>query len=249
MSDTGDRKQILERIREALKYPAPKPGSHGDGHAASPQHASPASGNGQSGIPLPVINNQPHEVSDWLPRVGETWEEQVSLFAANATDLKAHFHLCDSREDLLSQLSEMSRQHNWGRIATHQGELTDFATQTLGLPLVRTDGDYKVFDVEACDVGITQCDALIAQTGSVLITNSSAGGRVLSILPPHHIVLATRDQLLPDLPSAFRLLKERYGNNYPSLMSFVTGPSRTGDIERILVLGAHGPKNLTILCV
>jgi L-lactate dehydrogenase complex protein LldG len=54
---------------------------------------------------------------------------------------------------------------------------------------------------------------------------------------------------LPDLPTAFELLRATYGENLPSLMSFITGPSRTGDIERILVLGAHGPRQLTIFCV
>ena len=94
---------------------------------------------------------------------------------------------------------------------------------------------------------MTQCDALVAQTGSVLVTSRSAGGRTLSALTPHHVVLARRDQLVPDLTAAFALLAERYGErDYPSLMSFITGPSRTGDIERILVLGAHGPKRLTI---
>jgi L-lactate dehydrogenase complex protein LldG len=83
----------------------------------------------------------------------------------------------------------------------------------------------------------------------VLVTSRSAGGRALSVLPPHHVVLAKRDQLLPDLPAAFELLKKKYGTDYPSLISFITGPSRTGDIERILVLGAHGPKKLTILCL
>jgi L-lactate dehydrogenase complex protein LldG len=89
----------------------------------------------------------------------------------------------------------------------------------------------------------------VAQTGSVLITARSAGGRALSVLPPHHIVLARRSQLVADLPDAFQLLKKKYGGNYPSFISLVTGPSRTGDIERILVLGAHGPKKLTIICV
>ena len=80
------------------------------------------------------------------------------------------------------------------------------------------------------------------------MTNRSAGGRALSVLPPHHVVVARREQLLRDLPEAFSLLKDRYAPNYPSFISFITGPSRTGDIERILVLGAHGPKKLTILC-
>jgi L-lactate dehydrogenase complex protein LldG len=62
-------------------------------------------------------------------------------------------------------------------------------------------------------------------------------------------VIARRDQLIADLPDAFALLKKKYGTNYPSFISFITGPSRTGDIERILVLGAHGPKKLSIfLC-
>ena len=91
--------------------------------------------------------------------------------------------------------------------------------------------------------------ALIAQAGSVLVSSRSSGGRALSVLPPHHIVLARREQLLPDLPAAFALLRNKYASDYPSLISFITGPSRTGDIERILVLGAHGPKKLTILCV
>jgi L-lactate dehydrogenase complex protein LldG len=119
--------------------------------------------------------------------------------------------------------------------------------EALGLPVLWTDGGFDPLELERCDVGITACDLLVAQTGSVLVTSASAGGRALSVLPPHHVVLARRDQLVPDLPEAFRRLQERYGTNYPSMISFVTGPSRTGDIERILVLGAHGPKHLTVL--
>ena len=102
-------------------------------------------------------------------------------------------------------------------------------------------------ELERCDVGITECDALVAQTGSVVVTSRGAGGRALSCLPSHHVVLARRQQLVPDLPAAFELLKSKYGHDYPSMISFITGPSRTGDIERILVLGAHGPRKLTIL--
>ena len=55
--------------------------------------------------------------------------------------------------------------------------------------------------------------------------------------------------LVADLPAAFALVKQKYGAKFPSMISFITGPSRTGDIERILVLGAHGPKKLTIFCL
>jgi L-lactate dehydrogenase complex protein LldG len=50
------------------------------------------------------------------------------------------------------------------------------------------------------------------------------------------------------LPAAFEFLQKKYAPDFPSMISFITGPSRTGDIERILVLGAHGPKKLTIFC-
>jgi L-lactate dehydrogenase complex protein LldG len=118
----------------------------------------------------------------------------------------------------------------------------------LGLPGVWTDSGYDVNEMESCDAGVSECDALVAQTGSVLVTSRSAGGRALSVLPPHHVVLARREQLVADLPAAFALLERKYAGSYPSFIGFITGPSRTGDIERILVLGAHGPKKLTILC-
>ena len=102
--------------------------------------------------------------------------------------------------------------------------------------------------MESCDVGISVCDALVAHTGTVVLTSRTGGGRALSVLPPHHVVLAHSKQMVRDLPAAFALLKERFGDGFPSMMTLITGPSRTGDIERILVLGAHGPKKLTVLC-
>ena len=105
---------------------------------------------------------------------------------------------------------------------------------------------YSVTDMESCDAAITGCDFLIAQTGSLLISGPSAGGRALSVLPPHHVVIAEASQMVPDLVTALQQARLRYASQWPSFLSFVTGPSRTGDIERILVLGAHGPKRLTV---
>ena len=96
------------------------------------------------------------------------------------------------------------------------------------------------------DLGATSCDCLIAQTGSVVVSALSAGGRALSVLPPAHLVIARREQIVPDLAAAMTLLRQRYDGRWPSALSVITGPSRMADIEKILVFGAHGPKRLVI---
>jgi L-lactate dehydrogenase complex protein LldF len=177
-----------------------------------------------------------------LPNV----RDLTAQFAQNAATLRAEFFDLPGETAAKAKLLELTQHHRWKKLATHQGRLTD-ALVPRSLPLLDTTHGYEVTELESCDAGISECDALIAQTGSVLLTSRSGGGRALSVLPEHHVVLARRSQLLADLPAAYELLHQRYGSAWPSLMTFITGPSRTGDIERILVLGAHGPKKLTIL--
>lgn len=96
------------------------------------------------------------------------------------------------------------------------------------------------------EMGVTGCDCLVAQTGSIIVSTKSAGGRALSVLPAIHLVQARREQIVPDLPAALALLRQRYDGHWPSSISVITGPSRTADIEKILVMGAHGPKRLLL---
>ena len=225
-----ERENILGRIREALQTNGPLTGSHPRGSAPPPAE--------------PTISH----AREWLPAVGPTQVEQFELFAKNCADLKADFQRLASQDELAAALVKIRDAEKWRRVASHQGQLCHPACQALGLPTLLTDDGYDVQALEKCDAGITECDALIAQTGGVAVTSRSTGGRALSILPPHHVVLARSEQLVADLPAAFALLQQKYAPDFPSMISFITGPSRTGDIERILVLGAHGPKKLTILC-
>jgi len=226
-----EREQILGRIREALRLSAPHPGTHG-GHEPAVAFAD-----------RPV-----HVAQQWLPPGGETFEEQVERFRAASAELKTDFHLLASRDEAHAALVKIRDGEGWEKIGTHSGALTDPAAAALGLPVLCCDGGYDVNEMEACDAGLTECDALVAQTGTLVVTSRNSGGRALSVLPPHHVVLARRDQMVRDLAAALALLQRKYAPHYPSMISLVTGPSRTGDIERILVLGAHGPKKLTILC-
>jgi L-lactate dehydrogenase complex protein LldG len=226
----SERENILGRIREALKTKAPVPGHH---------HPGPPPGAATSATNVP---------RNWLPKVGERFEDQLALFARNAADLKADFRRLGSAAEVTAALLNLGTTAGWKKVACHAGTLTDSICPALPFELLHTDRGYDANDLEACDAGISECDLLVAQTGTVVVTTRSAGGRALSVLPPHHVVLARRDQLVPDLPAAFEGLRKKYGPDYPSMISLITGPSRTGDIERILVLGAHGPKQLTILC-
>jgi L-lactate dehydrogenase complex protein LldG len=166
--------------------------------------------------------------------------------------LKTEFVDCPDLQAAAQHVAALAAEHGWKQLATHPGELNDALATRLPptLAILRLEAGYDKDALERCDAGLTECECLVAQTGAVCVTARNSGGRALSVLPPHHLVVARRDQLVPDLTAAYELLAEKYAKTgYPSFLGFITGPSRTGDIERILVLGAHGPKKLTVLLV
>jgi L-lactate dehydrogenase complex protein LldG len=149
-------------------------------------------------------------------------------------------------------LFAVARERGWQRVAWHPHPLVEPLLAGVPCATQRVAAAAAAFDkdaLEACDAGITACEALVAQTGSILVSSGSCGGRALSILPHVHVVVATLDQIVPTLGEALNFVRSRHAGRMPSMLSFITGPSRTGDIERILVLGAHGPKELVVLIV
>lgn len=227
----GGRSIILNRIREALRNnPAPRP------HTSHSQSEAAAGHNG-------------HAQREWLPQVGSTLPGQIDLFAKISEGLKTEFHRVPTIEAAREVLAKLATENGWKKIGSHSHPDTDALLQGIGLPVVRTEKGYSINDLESCDAGVTGCEVLVAQTGGIMVSVETAGGRALSVLPPHHVVIARSSQMVPDLTAAFDHVQKKYGKRFPSFMSFITGPSRTGDIERILVLGAHGPKRLTLLLI
>lgn len=214
---------LFSRIREALRVPRCTTSSH------------------------ELAQVRAREFREWLPQPGDNIESWKNLFREKSVELKTELIEVAERSKLAEVITELSKKNGWKKVAAHASPL--LSGMDIDLPVVRTDAPYAIADLESCDAGITTCEALIAQTGSVLVTSKGQQGRAVSILPPHHVVIATIDQILPDLSAAFALMKEKYSSAYPSMIGFITGPSRTGDIERILVLGAHGPKFLTVILV
>jgi L-lactate dehydrogenase complex protein LldG len=94
-----------------------------------------------------------------------------------------------------------------------------------------------------CDAAVTGCEALVARTGGIVLSTGQASGRTTSVYAPVHICIAYTSQLVPDIKDALAVVKSKY-KNLPSLITFATGPSRTADIEKTLVVGVHGPKEV-----
>src|ERR1700744_1654678 len=182
--------------------------------------------------PYPNLEQLPH-----YPPIDDLLEIQ---FAEQFAAVAGRFEFCEDEVQFIENLLTLAEERNWRKIYCWEPALQEIL-KTYEYPFFETDKDF-----EQAEVGLTLCESLIARNGSILVSNGNAAGRRLSIYPPVHIVLAYTSQLVPDLKDAFKLLKEKYGSDLPSMISNITGPSRTADIEKTLVLGAHGPKELFV---
>ena len=225
MSDA--RSDIFARIREALKVKAPKPHLKGDGGPGK-----------TSSVAKP-----------WLPDGGETADASLNILAEQLAKLKAVLIRVPDHAAAAQAVAELSASKKWKKVAYHGHDLLRPVASALSCETWEADASFDKQRLEGCDAGITTCESIVAQLGSILVSSASSGGRALSILPHVHVVVAEASQVVPDLGSALALMKARHGDQMPSMLSFITGPSRTGDIERILVLGAHGPKELYLVLV
>jgi L-lactate dehydrogenase complex protein LldG len=94
-------------------------------------------------------------------------------------------------------------------------------------------------------IGISQLDWAMASTGSLIQDAAPVERRLVSTLPPIHIAIVETSRIVPDMPAIFTEI----GPEKTNYISFITGPSRTADIERVLTIGVHGPEKLIIVFV
>lgn len=147
---------------------------------------------------------------------------------------------CNSEDDLYQKLQDFLSLKNNPQVFVRDS----YIQEQLKTRAISCTSDEDHF--EDMEVGITSCEFLIARTGSVIVSSASQGGRRMNVFPPIHIVLAHTSQLVSYPTDGMAAMQEKYGNHLPSLISTITGPSRTADIEKTLVLGAHGPKEFVV---
>ena len=184
--------------------------------------------------------DNPYPNLEDLPHYPPTDELLEVIFAQEFAAVSGQFVFCEDELQAIENLLNLADQHKWHKIYCWESSLQEFLTR-YDFPYFETEKDF-----EQAEVGITLCEALVARNGSIMLSNSGMAGRRLSIYPPVHIVFAYSSQLVLDLKDGFKLIKEKYKDQLPSMITTVTGPSRTADIEKTLVLGAHGPKELFV---
>lgn len=165
------------------------------------------------------------------------------VFARNFTGLTGKFFFCEDEKDLVQQLKEVFLQHQWSGILCLEHGIQQ-ALEAAEIPYFSEIGK----TVES-KIGIGGCEFLVARYGSVMISSKQASGRKLPTFPDIHVVVAYTSQVVMDLNDAYAALKEKYKGNLPSLISNIAGPSRSADIEKTLVIGAHGPKEIYVFLV
>lgn len=174
----------------------------------------------------------------------------IAQFGERLTSLSGEFHLVEDAPQAAACLLDLLDSAENDRalaqpspllqtIAANQPKLRDRLTW---LPEQLASPDFAGYGT-----GISEADFLIARTGSLLLRNTGTGGRRLSVLPPLHIAVATTARLVPSIDAALRQL-QRSPENW-SFATLATGPSRTADIQKNLVLGAHGPKRQAVILI
>ena len=178
-------------------------------------------------------------------------DKLLDIFNDQLTKLSGDLYIVNNKIEAVKKLQSLLENVHPSQCKAHKYPLIEELKKIdpeIGDYLTFIDGDQISSEEFAeFEVGISGADCLIARTGSILLRAVSAGGRRLSVLPPIHIVIAEEKQIVASLDDAFRLLD--LNHDAWSYATIISGPSRTSDIEKQLVLGAHGPKRLIVLII
>jgi len=221
MHSTGE--QLLQRIREAA-----------------------AEGNRAGGsAPLPERGAVGYQGAGSDP---------VARFRQEFAAAGGQSHLVADRAAAVAVVIELVRRRSARRVLLGGGEVLDALhlkerLRETGVEMVQAgDAPLSRDAVFQADIGVSGVDYLIAETGSLVLTSRPEQPRSLSLLPPMHIAVAERRQILPDLFDLFAASGVK-PEQAPACVTIITGPSKTGDIELRLVTGVHGPGEVHVVLI
>lgn len=164
-------------------------------------------------------------------------------FAIKLNESGGTFIYCENEKEVNNHLASLIEQEKWDNIFCTDNRISENLGE-LGIKTTSTPEEFK-----SVDVSIATCDFLISRFGSIMVSSGLGLGRQIFVFPETLIIVAKASQVVPELKYALAGIKKKYINNFPSQITVITGPSRTADIEKTLVMGAHGSKNLYVFLI
>ena len=187
--------------------------------------------------PLPFPHSEGHS-SVFQPPL----QEREMEFAEQFSKLQGKFIFCIDHQELVQKLNEVVKHNEWTKIYCREDRLKE---QIKG----NIFNDVYSDDLAGSHVAITSCELLVARTGTIVMSAAQQSGRTVSVYAPVHVCIVYTNQLVYDIRDGLEQLKEKYADSLPSMITFASGPSRTADIEKTLVVGVHGPKEVYVFLV
>ena len=246
----SDREAFLQTIRDSL-------GRRQDSGLASDAPTSAG--------PLDELEQRVRRASEIASRDAENLFDVLSNVAAGAGWNVAS--VPDARaagEYILKLAQDMeARSAVYSVHPVVRSAISESVFDAAGISTVPVDGDRDDSDsdeesdrarlrtiMEAADIGVTGVDYAIAETGTCVIIPRRGVSRLVSLLPPVHVAIVERGQVLPSLDELFTLRRDDFiRGDFGSYMNLITGPSRTADIEYTIVTGVHGPGEVHMVLV
>jgi L-lactate dehydrogenase complex protein LldG len=188
---------------------------------------------GQDQVAMPFPEVEKEAGKEVFAKASESDEE---VFAEAFIKLGGKFVFCDNEQQAMEGIINLYDTRGWTELFCAEERMMQlFENNKINIV---TPVDINDSTANAC---ITGCECLVARTGSVLLSSKQYMGRTSSVFYPVHIIIAYAGQVVNDIPNSLDFLKKKYGNALPSMINLNTGPSRTADIEKTLVVGVHGP--------
>jgi L-lactate dehydrogenase complex protein LldG len=201
------------------------------------------------------ISNGPHldppPAPEVWPRQNPDTEVLAKRFEGELRAINGEVIRSATLDQACKQLADLVGQAGWTSIGVMYRQVCCDIVQQLDQKSIRWPRpNWPAAEMAELSASIIAAEALLADTGSSLIACPTAEDRLLCYLPPACVVVARTDQMAEHLPAAWETIARRAADReLRGEFVIVTGPSRTSDIEKTLILGVHGPKRLVVLLV
>ncbi|MBI4881698.1 MAG: lactate utilization protein [Planctomycetes bacterium] len=202
---------------------------------------------------LPQADVPPPEIDESVARLVSPRDDLVALFCQRAQEAGMVVHSTTSAAlgaDLAAVIEALAPRAACVSVA--EGSLLDTALD--GLRRIGCEAiDWRAKDgLEAhydADLGVTDVFAAVAESGSLVLTSDAVHSRGTFLVPPVHLALVPARAIVPDLLDLLAFPRGRTPAELPAALVLVTGPSKTADIEGILITGVHGPREVHVLVI